>query len=94
MKIIIVCIIVQLSSISTAWLQLLEDKILRCPPHEHEGCAPCPCWEPTCQDRNPECPTSGVCAPICKPKCLCNESYIRNNSTGRCIPIDRCPKLN
>ncbi|XP_072381056.1 inducible metalloproteinase inhibitor protein-like isoform X2 [Diabrotica undecimpunctata] len=65
--------------------------VLRCPPNEHEGCAPCPCWEPTCQDRNPECPNRGVCAPICIPKCRCNESYIRSNSTGHCIPIDQCP---
>ncbi|CAG9832199.1 unnamed protein product [Diabrotica balteata] len=88
MKIIVVYIIVQVTYISSAWLPLPEG--LRCPPNEHKGCAPCPCWEPTCQDRNPECPNRGVCAPICIPKCRCNESFIRSNSTGHCIPIDQC----
>ena len=44
--------------------------------------------EPTCDIPNPL-----SCTKNCKSGCFCNAGYIKD-STGICIPIDKCPKLN
>ncbi|CAH1105968.1 unnamed protein product [Psylliodes chrysocephalus] len=62
-----------------------------CPKHEKQGCAPC-CPDPTCQNREPSCPDNMKCPKICRLTCRCKKRFIRDISTGKCVPKGRCPK--
>ncbi|XP_050516821.1 uncharacterized protein LOC126891639 isoform X2 [Diabrotica virgifera virgifera] len=58
------------------------------PPHEHKGCRPC-CPVPTCQDRHP--PPCNVFCSICIPEYLCDDGYIRDTKSGKCVRPEDCP---
>ncbi|CAH1173858.1 unnamed protein product [Phaedon cochleariae] len=47
---------------------------------------------PTCQNRYPQ-PYSGSCIAVCVPRCLCKHGYLRDQGSGRCVPIDQCPRI-
>ncbi|CAG9839579.1 unnamed protein product [Diabrotica balteata] len=61
-----------------------------CKPNEVNACAPCPCPEPTCQIPKPKCPTDVACLQACLPFCACKEGFLRDNSTGICVPKEKC----
>ncbi|CAH1185589.1 unnamed protein product [Phyllotreta striolata] len=62
-----------------------------CPDNEHIGCETC-CPESveTCQNRNPK-PCKKMCTTICKWGCQCDEGYIRDEISNRCVRPYQCP---
>ncbi|XP_072387405.1 uncharacterized protein [Diabrotica undecimpunctata] len=65
--------------------------LLRCPSNSHLACAPC-CPEPSCQIRIVFCRAERYCDQQCKPICICNVGYLKDNVTGNCVLPEQCPK--
>ncbi|CAH1115529.1 unnamed protein product [Psylliodes chrysocephalus] len=62
-----------------------------CGPNKHMGCKPC-CPESveTCQNTHPK-PCNGYCTYECRPSCVCDVGFIRNEITDECVPRQQCP---
>ncbi|XP_028143300.1 keratin-associated protein 10-1 isoform X2 [Diabrotica virgifera virgifera] len=68
-----------------------EDCPPACKPGEEKRCIPCLCHEATCQNPKPSCRKDMICSEDCRPFCVCKQGYLRDNSTGTCVPQDNCP---
>uniref|UniRef100_A0A6P7GEA7 Cysteine-rich venom protein 1-like isoform X2 n=1 Tax=Diabrotica virgifera virgifera TaxID=50390 RepID=A0A6P7GEA7_DIAVI len=86
--IVLVFLICYLSGCYSA--QIGEIGKLECKPNEVEACRPCPCPEPTCQIPKPKCPTDVACLQACFPYCACAKGFLRDSSTGTCVPDKNC----
>ncbi|CAH1173857.1 unnamed protein product [Phaedon cochleariae] len=60
---------------------------LNCPENEFSGCEPCG-GQATCQNRNPG--EGKACILRCTASCVCNNGFIRRQTSGKCIPINDC----
>uniref|UniRef100_A0A6P7GSA8 Chymotrypsin inhibitor Ani s 6-like n=1 Tax=Diabrotica virgifera virgifera TaxID=50390 RepID=A0A6P7GSA8_DIAVI len=81
MKIVFVAIFMVLVVAATADIIGLP----HCGEHEIQGCEPCcPESEVTCQNKVPQ-PCNERCFMICRHKCVCDQGYLRDTSTGKCV---------
>ncbi|CAH1236064.1 unnamed protein product [Diabrotica balteata] len=89
MKFLVFCIV--LSVFVTFVLSQTETK---CPANSTQGCTPCPCPDPTCRNRKPEC-SDKPCTKDCKPTCRCDKGFIYNDIgiVRGCVRPGDCPKI-
>ncbi|KAK5644064.1 hypothetical protein RI129_007909 [Pyrocoelia pectoralis] len=65
---------------------------IRCSINEIRNDCASPCLpEPTCQNPNPKPDPDRGCVAVCLPRCDCDNGFIRDGITRKCVRLNNCP---